>query len=494
MKRAEAVPVHRPHSSGDGDDLPIGWTETTLDRLLTTLESGSRPRGGVRGIAGGIPSIGGEHISEDGGFRFEKIKFVPKAFYETMRRGHLRRGDILVVKDGATTGKVGIVGADFPHDPAVVNEHVFICRPANEVDSRFLFWFLHSQVGQDRILQNFRGSAQGGITQSFAEGTVVPLAPPAEQKRIVAKLDALLARVRAARDRLARVPSILKQFRQSVLAAACSGTLSADWRRSRGSLIGLTDGELPAGWKREVLSAVCEGFEYGSAKKSSGKGAMPVLRMGNLQDGEIDWSDLVYTSDPEEIAKYSLQPNTVLFNRTNSPELVGKTSIYRGERRAIFAGYLIRIRHGPRLDPAYLNYCLNSPEFKEYCLTVRTDGVSQSNINARKLAAYEIPWCNLDEQLEIARRVKALFARADAIEVRVAAATARADRLTQSLLARAFRGELVPQDPNDEPASQLLQKIRANVDARRRVEAGDGSSLREQPRAARRARRATRSA
>mgnify|MGYP005843017985 CR=1 FL=1 len=156
-----------------------------------------------------------------------------------------------------------------------------------------------------------------------------------------------------------------------------------------------------------------------------------------------------------------------MFNRTNSPELVGKTALYRGERPAIFAGYLIRIVHGPRLNPDFLNYSLNTHDFREYCMQVKSDGVSQSNINAKKLASYEVALPPLDEQREIVRRVEALFALADGIEARVRAATVRAERMPQAILARAFRGELVPTEADlaaregrdYEPASVLLERI-----------------------------------
>jgi len=182
--------------------------------------------------------------------------------------------------------------------------------------------------------------------------------------------------------------------------------------------------------------------------------------MGNIQNGEIDWTSLVYTSDAGDIEKYTLRPNTVLFNRTNSPELVGKTGIYRDDRPAIFAGYLIRIVQGESLDPEYLNFCLNTQSFKEYCLAVKSDGVSQSNINAKKLAGHTIPFADLREQHEIVRRVNALFRLADAVENRYAAGKAVVDNLAQSILAKAFRGELVPQEPTDESAEKLLERLR----------------------------------
>jgi type I restriction enzyme S subunit len=279
-----------------------------------------------------------------------------------------------------------------------------------------------------------------------------PLAPLNEQKRIADKLDAVLVWVEACRERLDRVPAILKHFREAVLAAATSGRLTEEWREEN-----TRDGE----WPHVELGAAARDFSYGSATKSSKSGSVPVLRMGNIQDGRLDWNDLVYTSVPEEITKYRLTAGDVLFNRTNSPELVGKTAVYRGERDAIYAGYLIRVRCTDRLLPDYLNYCLNSPAGRDYCWRVKSDGVSQSNINAKKLAAFEFGLPGIEEQHEIVRRVEALFAYADRLEARYTAARAQVERLTPVLLAKAFRGELVPQDPSDEPAAVLLERIRA---------------------------------
>jgi type I restriction enzyme S subunit len=130
------------------------------------------------------------------------------------------------------------------------------------------------------------------------------------------------------------------------------------------------------------LGEVCEDVEYGSATKSKETGKVPVLRMGNIQNGRFDWDDLVYTSDAAEIKKYLLKKNDVLFNRTNSAELVGKTAIYKGEQPAIFAGYLIRINYkDDLLDGDYLTYYLNTRAAKVYGNSVRSFGVNQSNIN-----------------------------------------------------------------------------------------------------------------
>ena len=319
--------------------------------------------------------------------------------------------------------------------------HVLRCIDA--VIPEYIYHFVRQESFRRDGEANMTGSVgQKRVPADWLKAVEIPLAPLAEQRRIVAKVEAVLARVNAARQRLAKVPTLLKRFRQSVLAAACSGRLTADWRLHQG-LIDQSE-EKPALWKELHLSDLCTEFNYGSSAKSSKEGLIPVLRMGNLQDGKLDWTDLAFTSDSDEIEKYVLQPNTVLFNRTNSPELVGKTALYRGERPAVFAGYLIRVVHGPELDPHFLNFALNAPIFRDYCASVKTDGVSQSNINAKKLAAYPLNWCPLLEQREIVRRVEALFGLADKIEARVIAATTRSDKLIQATLAKAFRGNLVP--------------------------------------------------
>ncbi|RYG19136.1 restriction endonuclease subunit S [bacterium] len=151
-------------------------------------------------------------------------------------------------------------------------------------------------------------------------------------------------------------------------------------------------GPLPRDWDLVHLGALIQYAEYGSSAASKPKGVMPVLRMGNLQEGKIDWEDLVYTSNPAEIRRYSLAPGDVLFNRTNTAELVGKTSIYEGERPAIFAGYLIRIVPRPdRLDARYLNYIMNTELARRHSAKVLSVAVSQANINAQKLRTYPIP-------------------------------------------------------------------------------------------------------
>ena len=177
-------------------------------------------------------------------------------------------------------------------------------------------------------------------------------------------------------------------------------------------------GVIPEDWAVKSLGELVSSVEYGSSAKSSKTGLMPVLRMGNLQSGKIDWNDLVFTSDPAEIAKYKLNKNDVLFNRTNTVDLVGKTSIYKGEYPAVFAGYLIRInRIENLLDADYLNYVLNSHHSKIYSKLILSVAVSQANINGQKLKTYPIPTPpNKQEQTAIANALSDVDALIAALE------------------------------------------------------------------------------
>lgn len=440
------------------NELPEGWVIAKLPEFAN-LNMGQSPPGKTYNNNGnGMPFFQGKTDFSD---RYPTVRVWCS---EPKKVAHA--GDVLI-SIRAPVGPTNVA-----NQTCAIGRGLSAITPLDGISTELILYALRER--ESELALSGTGSTFMAINKGDLEQMEFPLPPLAEQKRIVAKVEELLARVNAARERLAKVPVLIKRFRQSVLAAACSGKLTEDWRERRDFHKTSTLSELPEGWLRRPLKTVCDGFQYGSSKKSSKEGEMPVLRMGNIQEGKIDWENLVFTSDQEEINKFLLKPNTVLFNRTNSPELVGKTAIYRGEQPAIFAGYLIRILHGKQLNPEYVNLCLNSLEFKEYCLKVRTDGVSQSNINAQKLAAYEIPWCDVEEQKEIVRRIEALSKLADSIEEKVQAASIRAEKLTQAILVKAFRGELVPteaelarkENRDYEPASVLLERIKKEYGVR----------------------------
>ncbi|MBM6866442.1 restriction endonuclease subunit S [Bacteroides caecigallinarum] len=216
---------------------------------------------------------------------------------------------------------------------------------------------------------------------------------------------------------------------------------------------------LPNGWKWcKLEDLVCE-LKYGTSEKSSSVGKIAVLRMGNITNwGTIDYSGLVYSSNDEDIKQYSLKKNDLLFNRTNSSEWVGKTAVYKEERPAIYAGYLIRVR--PILISSdYLNYVMNSSYYRNWCYNVKTDAVNQSNINAQKLSQLMIPIPPLKEQERIIIEIAKWISLIDTIKNSKEKLQVIIKQAKSKILDLAIHGKLVPQDPNDEPASELLKRI-----------------------------------
>ena len=215
---------------------------------------------------------------------------------------------------------------------------------------------------------------------------------------------------------------------------------------------------MPEGWAWARIFALSEDLPYGTSKKSTSSGLIAVLRMGNIQSGEIDYTDLVYSSDTEDIKKYILKKNDLLFNRTNSADWVGKTAIYRGNIPAIYAGYLIRVR--TFIDSEYLNVVMNSGYAKEYCNSVKTDGVNQSNINAQKLGYFLVPIPPIIEQRRISYSIAKFLSTISTIQKEESNIAGLIQKAKSKILDLAIRGKLVPQNPDDEPASVLLERIR----------------------------------
>ena len=394
--------------------LPEGWEESTVKDSMNNYDRGRKP----------ISTK--ERNARKGHYPYYGATGIIDAI-----DGFTHEGDfVLVGEDGANLLSRARPLSFLASGKIWVNNHAHVLQASTKIINEFFNYYFQSLD----ISEFVSGSAQPKLNQRNLNRIPIPLPPLEEQKRIVAKLDQLMGHVDKVKEQMARVPELLKQFRQSVLTQAVTGQLTKEWR------VGKELGE----WEEKRIGDCCEKPKYGTSKKSLLEGKVPVLRMGNLQNGRIDWGKLKFTSDLIEIEKYALQEGDILFNRTNSPELVGKTSIYSGERQAIYAGYLIRVRCDKTvLLPTYLNFILNSPLGRRWAWTVKSDGVSQSNINSKKLSGFRFNLPPLPEQKEIVRRVESLFAMADRIEQQYAELEQRVEVLPQAILAEAFRGELV---------------------------------------------------
>ncbi len=438
-------------------ELPSGWAEARFGDLLSALLDfrGRTPKKLGMQWGGTIPALSSLNVRQGHLDLSRTSHFGSLELYERwMTTGDPEKGDIVLTME-APLGNV----AQIPDgERYILSQRVVLLKTRPGIEAGFLAHQMRAPEFRKRLLAGATGTTATGISQARLVELRATVAPLAEQKRIAHKLDALIARVNTCRGGLDRVPEILRRLRLSILAAATSGGLTREWREER-----RLDGE----WPVVDLESVATDFSYGSGAKSSKVGKVPVLRMGNIQNGLLDWQDLVFTSDAAEIAKYKLSEGDVLFNRTNSPELVGKAAVFRGERPAVYAGYLIRVKCGERLLPDYLNYCLGSPAGREYCWHVKSDSVSQSNINARKLAAFTFGLPGLEEQQEIVRRVEKLLALNGMIAARSQRTAMQVEQLIQSMLSKAFRGELVPnevelaveEDRDPETASVLLRHI-----------------------------------
>lgn len=492
-------------------DIPLTWEWTVIKELGDVVSGGTpstkTPEYWDGDVIWFAPSdlTGYKHKYIERGAKTITAKGLAKSSAKIMPAGSI------MFSSRAPVGYVAINS-----QPSATNQGFKSLTPCGDLFNEYLYYYLRAakHVAEERAtgttFKELSGSAFGALP--------VPIAPRNEQVRIVSKLEELFSELDKGVESLKTARAQLRAYRQAVLKHAFEGKLTALWReehkdeletaeqlltrikrkrealyeqrlkgwksarrkwedsgksgrgpRKPKKLPKISDlshdlasklPSLPNGWVWEKLGWITCGMEYGTSAKSTPTGKVPVLRMGNIQDAKLDWSDLVYTSRDDEIAELQLRSGDVLFNRTNSPELVGKTAIYNGDRPAIFAGYLIRINHiRARTSGRYLNLFLNSHVARQHGNSVKTDGVNQSNINGTKLLNYPFPYCSIEEQREIASRIDEKLSILDKMEDDICRELRNADALRQSVLRKAFSGQLVEQDPQEEPASVLLDRI-----------------------------------
>lgn len=499
------------------ESVPATWTSGYVGDFAETVQSGFACGKHGRGDTG-IAHLRPMNVSRAGSIDLLDVKTVDPAFNSK----RLSAGDVLFNNTNSPelVGKTAVVSER--ECGFAFSNHMTRVVFSKNVSARFFAIQLHYLWSQKYFLHRcVKHVNQASVSATELAERIPLICPPSdEQRRIVERIEALFDDVNRGIKDLHKAKLNLDFYRQSLLNSAFDGRLTADWRERnvdkledpRGRLermktrrqelhnaaiddwrialdLWIASDErgtrpikprrpnefppdfvdlrvnlpsLPDCWKWSHLGWCSMGPEYGTSTKSDASGEVPVIRMGNIQDGRIDWTNLVYSSDRLEIEKYLLRTGDVLFNRTNSPELVGKTAICESDSPAIFAGYLVRIN---QVDDfalgSFVSHFLNSPIARKYGSTVKTDGVNQSNINGTKLQEYPFPYCSSTEQAEIVRLLDTHLEAAGALEAEIDAALTRADAFRQSILKKAFSGQLVPQDPTDEPASILLERIRA---------------------------------
>lgn len=449
-------------------DLPEGWVEERLAHLVTGKI------GGEWGLADEGPEVPGwVRVKVLRGTEFRnwerdrgQTAVVRRVKESSLAKRQLAEGDLVVEVSGGGVGQpvgrtVLIDGQALERAgmPLLCSNFCRRLRLHPELSPAYVqlgLQHLYLTGGLDPF-QTQTTNLRNLSFQAFLEGVTLPLPPPPEQRRIAAQAGELLARVRRARERISRIPLLLKRWRRAIIDAATTGRLTRDFHAEGALPLETPPGlsvpsplslpPIPPSWSWVPLRQVALRAQLGTSLKADaepGRG-VPVLRMGNVRDGRLDLSELKAVARRfEELSGFKLEPGDLLFNRTNSPELVGKAAVFDAPLEAVFASYLIRVACDPaQVDSRFVAFWINSSWGRSWARAVRTDSASQSNINTTKLMALPLPLPPLAEQQEIVRRANDLLAVADKVESGVAAASRRSQEIVQAILARSLAGDLV---------------------------------------------------
>ena len=431
------------------------WVLVSLQDIAQWGSGGTPSRKNANYYSGDIPWVktgdlgprvlnsSSEHITEEA-ITKSSAKLFPK-------------GSVAIAMYGATIGKTSILGME-----ATTNQACAVGNPVDGVTvSEFLYYLLLN--ARDTFISLGKGGAQPNISQTLIKDYEVYLPPLAEQKVITEKLDTLLAQVETTKARLESTLETLKQFRQSVLAVAVGGKLTEDWIGEREA------------WGKYALSELCRSVSDGDhqAPPRSDEG-IPFLVISNVSDGVINfntvtrWVPLDYYESLKSIRKP--EKRDILYTVTGSfgiPVIVDTSKPFCFQRHIA----IIKPNHD-KVNYKYLTLYLNSIEALRKAESVAT-GTAQKTVSLTNLRKFVIPLPSREEQEEIVKRVEKILAGADATEQQVNQALERVNNLTQSILAKAFRGELTAQWRKDNPdlisgdnsAEALLKKIKAEREA-----------------------------
>ena len=375
----------------------------------------------------------------------------------------IESGDVLVSLTRPNLNAVALV--DHKHHNQIASTGFEVIKPVL-VDSRYIFALVRSKAFIDQISGVVQGALYPAAKSSDVQNFEFPLPPLAEQKVIADKLDTLLAQVENTKARLELIPQILKRFRQSVLAAAVSGRLTEEWREHNSS-------QFP--YENRKLSEIIHEMRNGLSPKPNEDGrGHPILRISSVRPFSLDQIDIRHLEVSEkDKERYSLQPDDLLFTRYNgSIEFVGVCARVSqlNHDTLLYPDKLIRVRvDKAQVIPEFLEIFAASLEAREYIYSLVKSTSGQKGISGKDLKLMKVALPTVSEQTEIVHQVDQLFAHADRIEQQVNNALARVNNLTQSILAKAFRGELTEQWRKDNPelisgenrAAALLERIKA---------------------------------
>ncbi|MFD1747447.1 restriction endonuclease subunit S [Rhizobium helianthi] len=463
--------------------LPRGWVATSLSEISGGITYGFTTKSNA--VSDGVRLLRITDI-QDYKVDWDSLPFCDDqpdpAFL-------VKGGDIVVARTGATTGKSYLI-KNVPV-PTAFASYLIRIAVSHELQSDYVWKFMQGPDYWQQIQVVSKGTAQPGANAVILGQVAIPLPPLAEQKRIVAKLDALNAKSARARIELARIESLVSRYKQAVLSKAFSGELTP---RHGGKatiqfnpkLATQIDGRtpelpaLPATWSWVALSSVAEvsGGLTKNSKRDSLPLQVPYLRVANVYANELRLDDVSFIGCTEnEVARTTLMAGDLLLVEGNgSLDQIGRVALWSGELdQCVHQNHLIKVRPGEGLESKFALYWLLSPLGRRAIEAVAASSSGLHTLSLSKVGGLPLPLCNLEEQHEIVRRIESAFAKIDRLAKEAKRALELVGRLDEAILAKAFRGELVPQDENDEPAEHLLARIRAEREAAPKGKRGRGT-------------------
>ncbi|WP_372398501.1 hypothetical protein ABMY26_17675 [Azospirillum sp. HJ39] len=428
-----------------GRELPAGWVNTVIREAIAPYESIDPTRMPDQPFS--YIDIGA--IDNKNHNIGEAKKFLGKDAPSRARR-IVASGDVLYSTVRPYLKNIAPVGAEF--DGFLTSTGIAILRASSAVLPEYLKNWVVSDNFARIVGRSMDGSLYPAVRDADVESAPLPLAPLPEQRRIVEKIEALTARSRLAREALNALPALIDRYRQSILAAAFRGDLSCDGDDERRSM---TVGEL-------VAEPTCNGI---SIRGTDAPPGVPALRLNALTDQGIDFDARRYIPLGEDRAKrIYVRENDFFVSRGNgSLDLVGRGALASNPPEPIvFPDTMIRIRLDQTVVlPEWFAFIWGAPQIRDQIRARVKTTAGIWKISQRDLSSITVDVPNVHVQVGELRKIRQALGAIEKCRVQFDTATSRLATLDQSILAKAFRGELVPQDPNDEPASVLLERIRA---------------------------------
>ena len=451
-------------------ELPRGWVEASLSELVAAhgvvtdgdwVESKDQdPNGEVRLTQ--LADVG------EGEFRNRSDRYLTIEKAEQLGCTFLEAGDVLIARMPDPLGRACM----FPglEQPAVTVVDVMVFRSGTDLIShQWIVFAINAPETRRKIVSQASGTTRQRISGGNLKRLPIPLPPLAEQKRIVAKLDALNEKSARARTELARIGPLIARFKQAVLGKAFSGELTVGTKQAANVAAVDTNPDVVPLWSVPDNWSWCRTDEVGrvglgrqrSPKNHDGPNMRPYLRSANITWQGVDTSDVKEMNfDAADFKRFKLEMGDVLLNEgSGSATEVGKPAIWRGEiDGCCYQNTLLRVQ--PK-------HCSSEYLYYYFLLIARsgrfvssTQGVNIQHIGREGLARYPLPLASKAEQLEIVSRIEAIFDEIDRLAEQAKRALESLGRLDETILAKAFLGGLVTQNENDEPASVLLEKIK----------------------------------